>query len=88
MGRMIRGVYEKRVCDLSGIVRLFSLFTESMCNSVRDDRKECAQCPFFMLLWEKSGSGRDRNYRSTPQDMRMFVEKQYYDLYRPKNDPL
>ena len=88
MGRMNRGVYEKRVCDLSGVVRLFSLFTESMCKSVRDDHKECAQCPFFMLMWKKSGSVRDRSYKCAARDMHAFVEKQYNGLYRPKNDPV
>ena len=87
MGKMNRDVYERRVCDLSGIVRLFSQFTNSMCKSVRDNHRECARCPFFMLYWKMSSSGRDRNYKCTARDMQAFVEKQYIELYKPRKDP-
>ena len=79
-------MFTRNVCDLSGVVRLFSLFTESVCKSVRDDHKECAQCPFFMLMWKKSGSVRDRSYKCTARDMRAYVEKQYLELYNPRNE--
>ena len=87
MGKMNGDAYERRVRDLSGIVRLFSQFTDSMCKSVRDNHRECAQCPFFMLYWKMSSGGRDRNYKCTARDMQAFVEKQYNELYKPRNDP-
>ena len=66
-------MYQKRIDDLEGIVKTFSLFTEHMCK----ENKRCYSCPFFNINFGKK--------KCNAREIRAFVEKQYKEIYKPRN---
>ena len=74
---MTEEFYKKRIDILNGIIREFSLFSEGICDSIRERGRDCVSCPFFQVLWDGSHRGKDKEYRCRAKDMKTYVENRY-----------